>query len=143
MYSPHHRALVHNKAYRFLRACVSAPLATYDISLPEWTLLGLLFDQGAHRISDLAQKLDVEVPQVTATVKQLEKKGCVSVTRDPDDSRAKQIELTPKWMRQMPTIEKAVQGELDPLFSSLTAKEMAAYFKVLTTIANLTSGKTA
>ncbi len=143
MYSPHRRALVHNKAYRFLRSTLAAPLATYDLSLPEWTLLGLLFDEGNHRISELATKLNVEVPQVTATVKQLEKKGCVNVSRDPDDSRAKQIELTQKWARQMPSIEKAVQGKIDPLFSSLSPKEMAAYFKVLTTIANLTQGKTA
>lgn len=134
LYAAHKEALVQGKAYRALRAQVSAALASFNVGMSEWTLMGLLYDSSQQRISDLAEQLEVELPQVTVLLQQLLKKGYVSMNPDPRDNRAKQATLTERAMNLMPQIEAAVHGGITKIFTNVTDEDIAAYFKVLNAI---------
>jgi DNA-binding MarR family transcriptional regulator len=58
-------------------------------------LLRQMVDSGPMRPGELAARLEVEASHITRQVQQLRKAGYVSRAPDPDDRRAKRIELTP------------------------------------------------
>ena len=127
-------AITEGKAYRILRAKVSESLAAFNLSMPEWTLLGQLYDTPAIRLAELATFLGVEAPLVTMLVKQLEEKGLLTMQNDPTDSRAKLITLTDRGRDILPQIEKVVRRNLEPLLVGISVEEMKTYCKVLQTV---------
>jgi len=134
MYSTYQEFLIQGKAYRALRTNVTKTLEQYDLSIPEWTLLGLLQDGGPQRISELALKLSVEIPHVTVLIRQLTDKGYVHAKQDPADSRAKIVSLTLKAKRQLPQIGEMTQEKVASYFHNITQEDLGAYFKVLQSI---------
>src|SRR5690348_14501831 len=69
--------LIQGKAYRALNTALTKILLRFGISIPEWKLLGQLVDHGDLKLAQLAEKLDVEAPLVTALIDKLEKKALV------------------------------------------------------------------
>ncbi len=53
------------------------------------------------RLSDLAAKVELDASTVSRQIKQLEDKGLVERTADPDDGRASLIQLSPAGHRTM------------------------------------------
>jgi len=133
-YSTYQEVLIQGKAYRAIRTNVTKTLERYDLSIPEWTLLGLLQDGGPQRISELALKLSVEIPHVTVLIRQLDDKGYVKIKQDPADSRAKIVSLAPKARRQLPQIGEVTQEKVADCFHNITSEDLTAYFKVLQSI---------
>ena len=83
---PHARGVVAARAAARLARFVTVGLADTDLSLPQYRLLAFLDDGGtAH--ADLAQRLTVSGPSVTALVDGLVGRGYVERRKDPDDGR--------------------------------------------------------
>ena len=57
-------------------------------------VLHILSCTGAIRLSDLAQRMHLDASTVSRHVRQLEERGLVSRTGDPDDRRASRVEIT-------------------------------------------------
>ena len=72
---PTYRAgLLQARAYRKLTVFLSAKLKEWDVSLPEWALLGLLYEANGMRLQEVADMLDVEPPFATRLASTLQKK---------------------------------------------------------------------
>src|SRR5215469_10488623 len=68
---------------------------TMQLPFAQARLLSTIEDQGAARISDLADLDHCSQPTMTTQVRRLEDAGLVSRTVDPDDARAVLIRITP------------------------------------------------
>ena len=131
IFPAHQEALIEGKAYRLLRANVSATLDSFGISIPEWTLLGLLHDGGELMASELADRLGVEAPLVTTLLKQLHEKNLLELRAHPRDNRAKLAALSKKGKEAFQGIGQAVHQGLEPLMKGITPGDIQAYFRVL------------
>ena len=65
---------------------VTIPLVDLDLSLPQYRVLAFL-DEGGTNPSELADRLSVSRPSITALMEGLTERGWVERERDPDDGR--------------------------------------------------------
>lgn len=131
IYFAHQEALLESQAYRLLRANVSRTLAAFELSMPEWILLGQLSDSGELRLNELAALLQVEASQVTILVKELHKKELLTLRSHPEDNRAKLIVVTEKTKQLILQINTQIHQSLEPLMKDISSQDIAAYFRVL------------
>jgi DNA-binding MarR family transcriptional regulator len=98
-------------------------LATQRTRLPlPWAqarLLSTIEDQGAARISDLADLDHCSQPTMTIQVRRLEDAGLVTRTPDPDDARAVLIRITPKGVRTLARVRDDRAAAIDPHIARL------------------------
>jgi DNA-binding MarR family transcriptional regulator len=68
-----------------------------ELGLSEYGLLNHMLRRGdGETPTRLARAFQVSKPSMTATIARLAAKGCVTVTSDADDARAKRVQLTGK-----------------------------------------------
>src|SRR5437588_6839148 len=82
-----------------------------DLSLPQFRVLALV-DEGGERASQLAERLAVGKPTVTAVVDGLVDRGYLKRTADCDDRRATKITLTSAGRRALYDAETAMGARL-------------------------------
>ncbi len=127
--------LLQTKAYRVIHSHLSQVLDEHDLSMPEWTLLGLLSEhKNGVRLSEIASGLDVEPPFATNLVEQLVKKGIVLRQEDSKDHRAKLIVLSQKGKTVFPKVEKLAQERMKKLLKGVWYPEVATHINVLKAI---------
>ncbi len=77
--------LMQVKAYRALQAGSGHILIERGLTLSEWALLGLLAPESKLRQTDLAEELGVKAPQISASLKSLERRGLIERVRRAGD----------------------------------------------------------
>ena len=82
-----------------------------DLSLPQFRVLALV-DEGGERASQLAERLAVAKPTVTAVVDGLVERGYLKRSADCDDRRATKITLTSAGRRALYDAEHAMHTRL-------------------------------
>ncbi|MBI00019.1 MAG: hypothetical protein CL467_05360 [Acidimicrobiaceae bacterium] len=80
------RVVVAARAAAKLARQVTIPLVELDLSLPQYRVLTFL-DEGGTNPSELADRLSVSRPSVTALMDGLTERGWVERERDPEDGR--------------------------------------------------------
>ncbi|HJL76536.1 MAG TPA: MarR family transcriptional regulator [Acidimicrobiales bacterium] len=122
---PHARGVVAARAAARLARFVTVGLADTDLSLPQYRLLAFLDDGGtAH--ADLAQRLTVSGPSVTALVDGLVGRGYVERRKDPDDGRRIAFLLSSDGHDALEAADNAVVACLTTLGSHLDEEEAEA-----------------
>ena len=101
---------------------VTVPLADRDLSLPQYRVLAFLAEGGAAP-SDLAGKLAVSRPSVTALMDGLVNRGLVERHRDPDDGRRAHHMLTGAGRAELDAADQVVAQRLIELARHLTDEE--------------------
>jgi long-chain acyl-CoA synthetase len=99
---------------------VEIGLATVDLSLPQYRVLGLL-DESTAVSSDLANRLDVRPPTITAVVDGLVTRGLVERRSVAGDRRRVSHALTPEGRRLLVAGDKAVFDRLSETVEALHA----------------------
>jgi len=97
---------------------VEIGLATVDLSLPQYRVLGLL-DESTAVSSDLANRLDVRPPTVTAVVDGLVARGLVERRAVEGDRRCVSHALTGDGRRVLVAGDAAVLERLQEIVASL------------------------
>src|SRR5437764_9770851 len=82
-----------------------------NLSLPQFRVLTLV-DEGGERASQLAERLAVAKPTITAVVDGLVERGYVKRSADCDDRRATKITLTAPGRRALYGAEHAMHARL-------------------------------
>lgn len=124
--------LLQTKAYRKLKELTNEALSPFGMSSIEWAFFGLLLDNKVGiRSKELAEKLGVEAPFITSLIPKFEKNSWVRFEKDPEDSRAKQIVITPRGIAKAEEIEAMLRKESKAWFSDLSIKEVLIYIKVI------------
>lgn len=80
---------------------------------------------GPIRLAELAQQEFVSAPSTTRLIAELEKRGLVSRTVDPDDGRAFLIEVTPAGESEVLRARSARAQMVADLLESLTPEQYA------------------
>ena len=86
------------------------------LSLPQFRLLALV-DEGGERASQLAERLAVAKPTITAAVDGLVERGYLKRTADCDDRRATKITLTSAGRRALYDAETAMGARLQDVLA--------------------------
>jgi DNA-binding MarR family transcriptional regulator len=92
----------------------------------------LLFKLSRHRseslrISDIADRLGIDTPSVTRKLQQLEALGYVTIVPDPEDKRAKRVNLTRSGEKTIERMVAAVNKRLARLFTDWTSDELTPF----------------
>lgn len=87
------------------------PLGAVGLTYPQYLVMLVLWERGAHTVKGLAEALRLDSSTLTPLLKRLQAAGWVSRTRDGADERQLRIELTPagkKLARPVAAIQKGV-----------------------------------
>jgi DNA-binding MarR family transcriptional regulator len=87
-------------------------------------MLARIGSSGPLRATYLAERSGLDVSTVSRRIAELEDAGLVARTRDPDDRRARILQVTAKGRRVLATFRKARSGVLDDALSDWSAEEI-------------------
>lgn len=82
--------------------------------------------RGPLRLAELAQLEQVSAPSMTRTVSELEARGLVERSVDPDDGRAFQVEVTPAGLEAILRARAARAQVIAEMLSGLDAADVAS-----------------
>ena len=99
---------------------ITIPLTDHDLSLSQYRVLVFL-DEGGAAPSDLADRLSVSRPSITALMDGLDERGLVERHRDPDDGRRVVHHLTAAGRRTLAVADQAVADRLTRLGAHVNA----------------------
>lgn len=88
-----------NNAARLASRRLSAKLANYNVTPPQWGVLVALWEQDGLSLSELAQRSFFDGPTMTGIVDRLEKATLVERRRDSTDRRVISVYLTDEGRR--------------------------------------------
>jgi DNA-binding MarR family transcriptional regulator len=103
---------------------VELGLATVGLSLPQYRVMWLL-DAGPRVPSDIADRLDVRPPSVTAVVDGLVHRGLVERRPAPDDRRCVTHVLTDTGRHDLAAADRAVERRLQEIAACLPTERQA------------------
>jgi MarR family transcriptional regulator, 2-MHQ and catechol-resistance regulon repressor len=86
--------LVLMKAYRSVREHAGRSVAQLDLMLSEFVVLEMLLNGGPQRVNDIGRRIGMTSGAITSAIDRLAERGLVVRTFDPDDRRARLVELT-------------------------------------------------
>jgi len=107
--------------------------ASDDLTLPQFRVLALV-DEGGERASQLADRLAVAKPTITAVVDGLVERGYLKRTADSDDRRATKITLTAAGRKVLYDAEHAMHARLNDVLAH--ADDTPAIEKALEDLGN-------
>ncbi len=125
--------LLHSKADRVLRSAVSGQLDGFELSLAEWLLLSVVSegpDQGLS-LSEIARRLDVSQPQVTALMAAISGRKLVKQRTQRHDRRSRHVSLSVRGQRLLEQAEYAVMEKMPELMRGISRKQLAAYLETI------------
>jgi DNA-binding MarR family transcriptional regulator len=118
-----------------LKRIVNARYRAAGMSMARLQVLHTLVSEGAVRIGELSEHLDVAARTMTSTVEGLARDGLVVRTTDPTDGRAVLVALT---RRGEAVFEKAAELRnevFEEVFAALADDERARFLAMLRTLA--------
>lgn len=95
--------LINYAARKFARALAEA-LAPHGVSLGQWALLLVLWEEDGLNQKELSARVAVEGPTIVRTLDRLERDGFARRTPDPRDRRMSRIMLTEEGRALQPTL---------------------------------------
>jgi long-chain acyl-CoA synthetase len=109
---------------------VEVALSTVDLTIPQYRVLGIL-TEGSLAASNLAERLAVRRPSITAVVDGLVARGLVDRRQEDVDRRRVALRLTERGAQVLTDADRAVDGYLETIASHLPAEEEAAALRSL------------
>jgi DNA-binding MarR family transcriptional regulator len=91
--------------------------------------------RGAMRLSELADRMGITAPTASRAVDGLVDLGLLERRPDPDDRRAVRIDLTRPGRKRVEERTARAAAALEPIVSSLSAKDRAHLAALLTRLA--------
>ncbi len=135
-FSTYHIGLVQAQAYKMLQQHFRAGLKPYGITIPEWSLLGVVFDHGQMTLTEITHVLKSKASHPTVLVDNLVARGLLDRVTHPEDKRTKLVTLTPKGRALVPEIEAAVRASIRKAIEHVPRAELEAYYRVLSMLAS-------
>lgn len=134
---PFRVSIAHSRAARNIYEFRERVLHNFDITSPEWLVLGYVSSQkrqGA-RVGDIAETLDVQSTYVTGILRKLESKKLVRARIAARDRRARIITTTKKGTTMVDSIEAALIKQADAWLAKASPAAIQHYFSVLEILA--------
>ena len=128
--------MLQSQAYRALSNFMTAELKKFNLSLPEWKLLGHLKEHGFMSPSQIAQLLCIKPPVGSRLLNSLGAKQLIDRAQHATDKRSVRIEVTSKGVRLVNIIEKSLRPHIKQYLVDIKPNDLAIYIKVLAQLAN-------
>ncbi len=128
------------KAYRVLRSLMAELLKAHNLTMMQWSMLGLVYEAGSKgmRITDIAEAIDSTKAFITSSVKVLELRGFVTRTTDQLDTRSRIIQIKPQSKAMVEKVEIELRREMRRrMYAHISPVELATYVRVLDKIAQV------
>jgi DNA-binding MarR family transcriptional regulator len=109
-----------------MRRHVDARLAEHGLSMSRTKVIGLLGFRGPTHQREIATIFDLAPRTVTELVDGLERDGLVMRTADPDDRRARYVDLTPAGREVLARATTARDQIVNDIFGSLEQSQLDA-----------------
>jgi long-chain acyl-CoA synthetase len=109
---------------------VEVTLVDVELTLPQYRVLGILAE-GSSAASNLAERLAVRRPSITAVVDGLVARRLVERRQEDADRRRVALRLTKKGARILAEADRAVDASLESIAGHLPAKEEATALRSL------------
>ena len=129
--------LIQAQAYRNLQALFRSALEEFKLTIPEWTLLGLVYEHNAMSLKELTESMKSKASHPTILVNQLAARGLVERTASPLDQRMKQVRLTSAGRDLVVQAEGKVKQTIITALSGVDREVLERYFTVLLAISQL------
>lgn len=97
------------------------------VEMPAAAILSTLADRGTLRPSALAELLHLDLSSVSRQVAALEREGWVGRERDPADSRAALLDLTPAGLDVLARVRAGRVAQLQALLPDWSDSDLAAF----------------
>ena len=123
--------LLQAKAYRILRERTKAELKAFDINDIDWSILGLLNDNGEQTSKELAIALSVKIPFITKTCQLLESKDLIRKANHDWDKRSFYFLLSESGKKLVKKVEPELRSKLSNLITPIAPKQIHGYIKTL------------
>lgn len=127
--------LIQSQAFRAMSNFMSSYLDRYDLSLPEWKLLGHLTEVREMSPSQIARLLSVKLPISSRLLNSLEMKKLIKRRPNKKDNRLVHVSITSRGIRLVRQIESPLRQELKKFLGDIERGDLAIYLKVLTKLA--------
>jgi len=131
-------SLLLTKADRSFRLAVSRQLEPIGVSMMQWLLMSTVGKGpvAGLKMREVADALNVTMPQITALMNDLIKKKLVAQKVNKLDKRSRKLVLTTLGAQQLKDIEPKLQKAMAEFFDKkLTASEVEAYFSAAAKLA--------
>ncbi|GIH46544.1 MarR family winged helix-turn-helix transcriptional regulator [Microbispora rosea] len=125
-----------SRELRHLVMLLRRTTAGQPVTAQQYSVLGSLED-GARRMTDLAEEHGVQLPTMSVQVNRLEEAGLVARGTDASDARVRTVELTVEGRDRLRAVRRARIAYLSGRLSGLTAEERAAIARALPALAKL------
>jgi DNA-binding MarR family transcriptional regulator len=118
---------------RLSRLLYAKAAETDALSIPgkQLTMLAFLRDRGALPQQDLCGTMKLSQNTIVAWLNELEDAGLIARSRDPDDRRKHNVEITPAGLTALERGERELFHLEEQLLSGLTADEHATVRRLL------------
>jgi DNA-binding MarR family transcriptional regulator len=127
----HEFFLMHAKADRTLRGVVAKAIEKSSLTMTEWLALAVIAagPREGLRMGEVAQALDVTLPQVTALVANLLDKKLCKQRVFVGDRRGRQVQATLKGKRTFVALEFDVSNAIEAFSTRVDPEQLEAYIK--------------
>jgi DNA-binding MarR family transcriptional regulator len=127
--------MLQSKAYRALSNFMTGYLSEFGLSLPEWKVLGSLYEKRGLTPTDLAEALGVKLPIATRLLKSLEAKQLLTRSVDGKDTRVVRVEITAEGKNLAFKLEKMLRQEMRLFLHDIDHSDLVVYLRVLSQLA--------
>lgn len=125
--------LLHVKADRMLRTLITHELEAFRIGIMEWLLLGIVAEapEEGMSLSEIARRLDVSQPQVTALMGEVTKQKLVRQKIQRHDRRSRHVMLSSRGERLVKHAETAMSDAMQEWLRTISQKQLETYQTVI------------
>lgn len=125
-----------SRELRHLVMLLRRTTAGQPVTAQQYSVLGSLED-GARRMTELAEEHGVQLPTMSVQVSRLEEAGLVARGADASDARVRTVELTREGRDRLRAVRRARIAYLSDRLGALTAVERTAIAHALPALAKL------
>lgn len=123
--------LIQARAYRSLSQKFATALKPFDLTISEWTVLGVLSEKEITTMGELTRILETKPSHPTVIIDKLQEKGLVIQASSGRDNRFKAVRLTGIGIEQLCEIEPRVRKEIAKHLRPIPRAKLEIYFEVL------------
>ncbi len=109
-------------------------LSNGNITMPQFLILNIIFEESELRMTDIAHVLGVTTPASTGIVGRLVKSGYAQRVYDANDRRIIKIRLTPKGKELVQRINKQKKQSIIEVFGKIPSEDRESFLKILNRI---------
>lgn len=113
-----------------LRSRLWQETVPYDLTGPQYTVLGALYLNGRMDQGTLGQHAGLDKSTAAPIIERLRGRGLLEITRDTADARRKLLDLTPEGRRTVVGMAPYAVAVDERLLSALTADERAEFARL-------------